>query len=313
MNRALLVPSLAACLAAACASDPPPAADRALESAIRERHMTEQQAIERQKAFENVLLTLDKTLDKYAGSLMTDHFDRSRRVGDTLAKYLAEESRRNIGDLLRTAEDAEHPANRAIAVAALGFSQQPEALQPMLNALQSGDPTVENNALLGIGVLQDSRTPPEFLARIVEDGEKPMKTRITASWALMQIQGVVDDREAVLAVWSRLLKLPTNAIDPGIIVHAVRGIGLTREPAHAASIEPLVSHPTPLVRAAAAIALGRLGARASHTSLLALIGPAETNPNVRLCARKALQALAGNADRGYDVDQWRRVFEDGGR
>ena len=46
-------------------------------------------------------------------------------------------------------------------------------------------------------------------------------------------------------------------------------------------------------------------------ALIARLGPVETNANVRLAVRKALQALAGGIDRGYDVKEWRRVFETG--
>jgi hypothetical protein len=63
------------------------------------------------------------------------------------------------------------------------------------------------------------------------------------------------------------------------------------------------------VRINAAIALGRMNAQNQYEKLLELLSPAETVPNVRLAARKALQALAGGTDHGYEVELWRREFD----
>ena len=73
----------------------------------------------------------------------------------------------------------------------------------------------------------------------------------------------------------------------------------------------LLNHPTPKVRFNTAIALGRMNAQEHHAQLIEMLGPGESQPNVRLAARKALQALAGGVDRGYDTELWRREFERG--
>ena len=129
--------------------------------------------------------------------------------------------------------------------------------------------------------------------------------------ALYQIQTSVVDTSDILEFWKTTLDRPIAQTDPGILVSAVRGMGLSRDPELAGHVEKYVSDPTPQVRMAAAIALGRMQNEATHESLLLLLGPGETNANVRLAARKALQALAGGTDRGYSVDQWRKVFERG--
>jgi HEAT repeat protein len=66
-----------------------------------------------------------------------------------------------------------------------------------------------------------------------------------------------------------------------------------------------------MVRMAAADALARMNAQDRAPELIALLGPEEPMPNVRLHARKALQELAGNADHGYDAVAWRKVFDRG--
>ena len=62
---------------------------------------------------------------------------------------------------------------------------------------------------------------------------------------------------------------------------------------------------------AAALALGRMNAQKHWRDLLALMEPSESVQNVRLHARKALAALAGNKDYGYDLAAWRKVFDRG--
>jgi HEAT repeat protein len=223
--------------------------------------------------------------------------------------------------LVAVADQGVDPVNRARAVGALGFASTrgPESgiardiLTPLLNALRADDATVVTNAVFALGVLADPRTPVDPLARIIEDPQQPPSSRIGAAWSLLNIQEALHQPQQVQPVWMRLLADPKTNTDPWILIQALRGLGRLRDPALAPVAEPFLQHPTPLVREAAAVALGFLGNRDSHRALLARLSAEETNANVRLAVRKALQALAGQVDRGYDVDQWRRVFESDGR
>ena len=53
---------------------------------------------------------------------------------------------------------------------------------------------------------------------------------------------------------------------------------------------------------AVAVALGRIRSEDSLPILFMLLGPAESNQNVKLATRKALQELAPGTDRGYEPD-----------
>ena len=86
-----------------------------------------------------------------------------------------------------------------------------------------------------------------------------------------------------------------------------------RDPERTDVVVKFASQPKPKIREATAIALGRMKNQETYAVLLTLLGVAEPNQNVRLAARKGLQALAGNVDAGYDVDEWRKVFDRGGR
>jgi HEAT repeat protein len=92
-------------------------------------------------------------------------------------------------------------------------------------------------------------------------------------------------------------------------VQALTGLGLLRNPEHLERVVRFLTHPEAMVRMSAAIALGRIGNPAAVEPLLTLLGSTEANENVRLAARKALQALAGDIDCGYDVAEWRKAFQ----
>jgi HEAT repeat protein len=112
-------------------------------------------------------------------------------------------------------------------------------------------------------------------------------------------------------IWLRFVA-NRDTLPAGVMVNAARGLGITRDKAHAAALVPVLKHATPRVRMAAAVALGRMNAQDQWRELLELIGPAETVPNVRLAASKALAALAGGANHEYDVTAWRKTFERSG-
>ncbi|MHC4516306.1 MAG: HEAT repeat domain-containing protein [Planctomycetota bacterium] len=268
------------------------------------------------KAIGEVLLDLN--------TLLWDYFEARKAPGNArveshivvVRKALRQTVAVNFARIVIAAEDPEYGSNRAVALAALGFAerreQRAQALTPLLNGLNSPEQKLVSNACLGLGELKDSRTPPTILADLLLDTTKDKTTRLNACWALTQLHEGYSGAESkqLLAVWLRILRKPDQEklVDPEILTPVVRGLGLFRNPDHARVVEPFTTHPIPSVRRNAAIALGRMGNQKSHTVLLRMLGPAEKNANVRLAARKALQALAGNIDGGYDVQKWKRLF-----
>ena len=294
-------------LVASCASSPPEM-DPKIEEEMLRRKAAAAAVEERQDAFNNVLMNLDKSVDKYVEAIVRTGIHRADRKAQGLENFLREAVTKHFDQLVRTADDVSQPESRAIAVAALGFATRDEALDSILNAVRAPEDVVVNNAVFGLGMLRDRRTPPALIANIVEDASKPTNMRIGAAWSLFRVQESIPNPEQVYPVWLRILHSP-NDIDPWIVIQALRGISRSRNPAHSTLATPLLIHPTPRVRWAAATCLGYLGNREASEDLIERLGPNESNPNVRLAARKALQALAGNVDRGYDVREWRRVFE----
>lgn len=263
-----------------------------------------------------------------ANLLLNDYFQSRKAPGNTrvethivsVRKALQEIVAVNFRRLLIAAEDPTYGQNRAVALAALGFAeekdQRDQALLPLLNGTGATNQAMVSNACLGLGELKDNRTPPGVLVDLLLDHKRDKTTRMDACWALTQLQGVYAhaQREQLLGVWLQILHKsekpakPEDRMDPEILSPVVRAVGLYRNPDHAQLMESYLAHQTPGIRMNAAIALGRMGNQDSREALFKLIQPSEKNPNVRLAARKALQALAGNVDGGYDVEVWKSLF-----
>jgi len=313
MIRTLVVVCLftALGLTSACASvaaEPDPQ----VEAQELRRREQAKELEQRQSDIHLVLLNLDKVMDKYSEALTRSGYRRSDKLAVSLETYLRREVDKHFAELVRIADSTGDPTNRARAVAAIGFSERPEALDPLLNALASDDDTIVTNAAFALAILRDERTPISRLGEIAEDTSRPAKTRIGAAWSLVRCQDSVPNPERALPSWLRIVSESPGEVDPWILVQAVRGIGRLRDPENAAVVAELIDHPAPLVRQSVAVSLGFMGNPDSHVALLTRLAPEETNSNVRLAARKALQALAGGIDRGYDVKEWLRVFDRGG-
>jgi HEAT repeat protein len=179
-----------------------------------------------------------------------------------------------------------------------------------LQGAQLSDPFVVDHAVLGLAVLRAPATPPGVLAAVAERAEHPEDGRVQAAWAIYRLQTATERKQPIVEIWQRFLA-KRDTLPIGVVVNAVRGLGLTRDVAHADATVTLLQHPTARVRMAAALALGRMNAQAHWPQLVELLRPSETVPNVRLTARKALSALAGGTDHEYDVEAWRKTFDRG--
>jgi HEAT repeat protein len=319
-------------LFAGCASSPTPKGEPAPEE--KDRHRALQKAEERRKDINAVLVRLDQTIDSYVQALsnqgeiradqQAERLERSIRdmvldqgleltkiAGGGIASVDALPPGANFGRLQAIAADGSEPRQQAIALAALGFSEKLEMMPIILQGAQLSDPLVVDHAVLGLAVLRSPATPPGVLAAIIEKQDHPEDGRVQAAWALSRLQPMSNHAAEIQAIWKHLLTERRDSVPTGVIVTAVRGLGLARDPANAALVATFVKHPTPRVRMAVCVAFARMNAQDHVPDLIELLGPAETVQNVRLTARKALADLAGGDDYGYDVAAWRKIFERG--
>ena len=78
--------------------------------------------------------------------------------------------------------------NRQVAAAALGFSDDPRALGPLLGALQDSSDDVVANALLGLSTLRSPNTQVGGIASLFADQTKPVNIRSNAGRTLRALQ-----------------------------------------------------------------------------------------------------------------------------
>jgi len=329
-----ILPSL---FLAACGSARDAAYDPAIEARFREQNQRAQEARDRLTAIDRVMLDLDRNLNEYFSAMLNSGFARADSLALGLENFIRQRVAENFDQLVAFADGAGNDQidavaagvsrelaskmnaatldlvrNQQIAMAALGFSNRQAALDPMLNGAASKDPKIAGNAVLGLAILGDSRTPPEVIARVMENKRFSEIVRTSAAWSLYRLQSKLVSTSAIIETWRQNLVGPIDEgkID-GVLTSALRGVGLSRDRSLSKEVMRYASHPTPIVRMGAAIALGRLQDPSAVDVLLTLIEPAEQNPNVRLAARKSLQALAGGNDRGYDIKAWRELFQRG--
>jgi len=260
---------------------------------------------------DKMLDVADKALADYSQVINGPNTMRNVNAMGTVDRFMRQLEEDYRSELFSVARDMGKPVKQATAVAALGFSNAPDALPTILSALSSSDEPVVANAVFGLAILKHPDTPPGALAGIIDDESQRIEVRACAAWALYEIQAVSLKKQDILGIWTRMLQQPAETYDPTVLLSAVRGVGAGRDPQHARLIHPYLSHPTPKIREAACIAIERMGDQASWELLVKRLESSETNPNVRLAAQKALQALAGVADEQYDAKAWRRVFERG--
>lgn len=322
--------SLLPLLLAACTATTGPRTEPAPEAAERERQL--QNADAERRNLQAVLVKLDQSMESYSRALFADsarsdtEATRLYRLIREMVLDIGNRSQRpgeperapgtNFGVLQALAVDDREPADRAIAVAALGFSGRPEVMPLIVQAAQLDDPVLVDRAVFGLAVLRAPATPPGVLGAVMLDEKRSEPSRTQAAWALYHLQDISERRPEILALWQQCLATPdaqptASRMPAGVLVQAIRGLGASRDAAHTELVAKFVKHPVPKVREATAVALARLNAQNHVEDLLAMLGPAETVPNVRLAAQKALSALAGGEDHGYDVAAWRKTFDRG--
>ena len=184
--------------------------------------------------------------------------------------------------------------NRAIASAALGFAPGPRTLTYLLNNLNSQDPFVLANTLLGIGAMGDAETPLDILADTLLKEDLPLEVTRNGLFAGHRLAARLrDDPGGHL---SRLFLSHLDFPDTGVRAQAASGLGLTRSGiAVEALAHSLRGDSEALVRTAAAFALGEIGSPAG----ISVLTTALRDPSLQVSgtARGSLRKieLAGKA------------------
>lgn len=324
MNRpiALVVLTLAACAGSPATTDV--RREAAPDETARQKAIIEAEA--KRRDFPSVLIRLDQAMESYSQALNgagTQSADEKiqrleRLIRDTVLDQefrkegevsLEVRSNNTFEQLCAASIDGSEPRRQGIALAALGFSGRDDVLDNIVQGAMLDDPYLVDRAVFGLAMLRAPGTPPGVLARVIENTEFPEETRNQAAWALYRLQDISRRVSEIVEIWQRYLGPLRESTPDGVQLQAVRGLGLTRDVKYAELVAPYLKSPFALIRMAAANALARMNAQDYAGALIEMLNPGETNTNVLLHVRKALQALAGDVDYGYDVEAWRKVFE----
>jgi len=289
---------------AGCSSAPAGQRDPVIEQEfLRERKEAEQK-----EEFSLALIHLDQVMFEYQERIRRSENEKAARESEALLKWLENTAAKYKPELI-AALSSDQARQRGIAAAALGFTDHSDVLAPILNLVDDKDLLVRVNACFGLAQLADPSTPLARLNARLLDETEDVRVRQSASWTLIRIQLAGAPAKNFAGVWPKYLEGDPSKKDPLILIHALRGLGLLRDPGLYKIVVPYLHHPRPKVRLAALVCAGRLGNRDAAADILPMLSTSELNPNVRLYARKALKALTGNrVDNEFDVELWKRQF-----
>ena len=193
--------------------------------------------------------------------------------------------------------------NRVIAAAAVGFSEDPAALSPLIAALDDPNDQVVSNALLGLGMLSLPETPLGKVGDLLRYSPDP-KTRWSAADCALTLvaagaasEGIVEPARAGL----------TDVEEPMVVSQCALILALSGDTESVDSLADLLFDEVNLVVTSAARALAYLGNNhdeVNGAAARALFAAMEAGDRrIQRIVRTELIRLSGR-DFEYDVDEW---------
>ncbi|HVS09843.1 MAG TPA: HEAT repeat domain-containing protein [Planctomycetota bacterium] len=249
------------------------------------------------------LADLDVAMRHWTTLTLTARDDKERVEARVLEQHLQARTNRRLSELIEQLQTGP-PMNRVRAAAAVGFSRSPEALSPLLGALQDPKPDVVHNALLGLALLEHPDTPLELVCAILAASPDP-QTRSNAAYAMRCIVAKGGSAECVVPAARQALV----DSEPFVRAQAALIAGLAGDGESVQALADMVQDESRLVATAAIEALKEIGlrsdrdrGRAARALAAALVrGDKHLRPNVL----RALTRLS-TTNYGDDQDEWVR-------
>ncbi|HED67058.1 MAG TPA: HEAT repeat domain-containing protein [Planctomycetes bacterium] len=199
------------------------------------------------------LANYDKSLRVWNKLSLAAPNPREQRELRALESSLRDRAKRRERELIDVLENGA-PANREVAAVALGFTEDPAVLSPLLSSLSDPRPAVVQKALLGLGILADPATPLSEILFLLDRSPEPW-TRNNAAYTIQRVlsAGGGDPQVAVTA--------RTGLFDdePGVRAQCASILGLLADPKAVQDLGGLLTDDANLVAGAAAAALARIG------------------------------------------------------
>jgi hypothetical protein len=225
---------------------------------------------------------------------------RSRRSG--LELEITKRVKQRFPELRRELEISNNVRNREILAAAIGFLKEPEALNPLLSALNDPVPEVRGKVLLGLSRLVDKNTPVEMVAAHLSSDCSEVE-KVNAALALYKLaMGGVDMSRALPEIRREL----SNA-NPAVRVQCAAALGEVRDKESIPKLTSMLHDERQLAAAAAANALGKIGDLKTSDALIEALSAKDFA--VRDEARAALKRMNEGADLGAEPGPWLRWRE----
>jgi HEAT repeat protein len=248
-----------------------------------------------------LLANLDLQMRAWNAKYLSAQTPQDRNKATDLEKSLITITHKRRAEIIQQLESG--PLNnRIVAASALGFTRDPEALSPLLAALEDDHDEVVGNALLGLMLLGQKDTPLDKICSLLQSSPDEGVRRNAAQCLAALVQSG-DRAECVLPAARQGLA----DVDPGVRSQCILVLATLVDRPSVPAICDRLFDDTPLVAAAAARAVAFVGgqsapdkgtcARALAKAYSEIRGPMRTQ------MRRALVELAGS-DHGNEPEEW---------
>jgi HEAT repeat protein len=258
----------------------------------------------------------DDSIGKYLGDLSTSinawmektlyastQQERNKQV--LLETNIRERVRNRYDEILGQLETGPE-RNRIIAAGALGFSNQPAVVSPLLVALEDPNPKVVGNALMSLGVLGAPETPLNEIGQLLRYSPNP-KTRWSAADCAVSLIAVGADRQGIVKPARAGL---TDAEEPMVRTLSALILALVGDTESIDALGNLLYDEVPLVSKSGAEALGYLGKKnekyEGQAARALFRAMSEGDRDLQLRVLPSLKQVSGGRDYGLDIEEWER-------
>ncbi len=253
-----------------------------------------------------LLAELDKSMRAWNNIVLDGKASQDLTRLDLLESTLRHETKTNHALLVDQLQSGP-PINRQIAAAALGFSDNPKSLAPLLGALQDSNDDVVANALLGLSTLRSPKTQVGSIASLFTDKSRPINIRSNAGRTLRSLPlGSLDEESRQRVIEAARLALGDD--EASVRVHGCLLLAEVVDTEAIQRLSVLLMDQATLVARAASRSIARIGSidtkfkGQAARALTAHIDEVDRD-NVRSALLDDLQRMA-QVNYGDDTEAW---------